>query len=189
MMFSKFRKEKLEDVADAVSSLRNPPLLRHRWIVHNDICEGARELVILRDNSMSAEVPINTPEGDYRNKDIFVERNGYYHMLSRVDDTLVHTNGEKTNPVPMEMKLLENQLIQQAATIGHDRICTAALLQLDEGNVERRPYLEVLKEVELAVGATDKDTPRHSRILPEMIYILPLRGEMLPQSDKGSLQR
>ncbi|KAL1914629.1 uncharacterized protein VTP21DRAFT_8040 [Calcarisporiella thermophila] len=189
IMTGVFRREMKKVLPDASVALRIPWPVRYRWIEHPDVGGGVKELVILSDNPMSADMPINTQEGDYRTGDLFVERNGYYYILNRLGNILVHSNGEKTDPLPMEMKLCEHHLIEKAIVIGHNRVCTAALIQLESARAERLPLLEVVREVEQAVSIANINAPRHSRILPEMIYVFPLRGKKFPLSDKGSVLR
>jgi hypothetical protein len=50
----------------------------------------------------------NLPDGGYATKDLFVGHpttRGAYKFVGRLDDTLVQVNGEKTNPVPIELTL------------------------------------------------------------------------------------
>lgn len=49
-------------------------------------------------------------------------------------------NGEKTNPVPMELALNSCPIIKYATVIGEQRQCTAALIELDvERAMEHTP--------------------------------------------------
>jgi long-subunit acyl-CoA synthetase (AMP-forming) len=55
------------------------------------------------------KVMSNTPDGSYATKDLFVvhpEHDNWVKYVGRMDDTLTHTLGEKTNPVPIELAIV-----------------------------------------------------------------------------------
>lgn len=63
--------------------------------------------VIVKDG-WPGKVMSNLPNNDYGTKDLFVAHpsiEGAYKFKGRLDDTLVQVNGEKTNPVPIELTL------------------------------------------------------------------------------------
>ncbi len=63
--------------------------------------------VVVKDG-WPGKVMSNLPDGGYATKDLFVPHQtirGAYKFMGRLDDTLVQVNGEKTNPVPIELTL------------------------------------------------------------------------------------
>lgn len=57
------------------------------------------------------QVETNRPDGSFATKDLFQrhpEHPNWYKYIGRLDDTLVQTLGEKTNPVPMELCIRGN---------------------------------------------------------------------------------
>ena len=91
-------------------------------------------LIHLPTDPFLAENISNSPDGCYTVGDILIEdppNSGEYFVLGRQDDTLVHINGEKTNPLPIEDVIRRSPLVQQVAVVGHDQICTVALIQLN----------------------------------------------------------
>ncbi|CAG8798863.1 9444_t:CDS:1, partial [Racocetra fulgida] len=114
---------------------------------------------------------------------------GLYLLLGRVDDTLIHTTGEKTNPVPMEVTIRLNQFVRHVVVIGHNRPFNCLLIELDFDRVKNTPFLEITKSIFDSVHQANINCPSHSRIFDEMVYILPLEGKMLPRTMKNNIQR
>ncbi|CAG8735027.1 4799_t:CDS:1, partial [Dentiscutata heterogama] len=75
------------------------------WIERNDIFDGVKELVIKKGTPNLSNIKGNTENGGYRVGDLFLETSkgsGFYLLLGRADDTIVHSTGEKSNPIPIE---------------------------------------------------------------------------------------
>src|SRR6202012_1605192 len=90
------------------------------------------ELVIHRDSVTAGHMQTDE-QGWYRSGDLLQHRgNEHYVLVGRKDDTLVHTNGEKTAAQPMENTLVGSEpVILRALVVGANRPCTAALIELD----------------------------------------------------------
>ncbi|CAG8615352.1 3735_t:CDS:1, partial [Racocetra persica] len=162
------------------------------WIERNDILDGAKELVLKKSSSILANIKGNTDNDDYRVGDLFIEvkkGSGLYLLLGRVDDTLIHTTGEKTNPVPMEDTIRLNKFVRHAIVIGHNRPFNCLLIELDFDHLKNTPFLEITKSIFDSVHQANINCPSHSRIFDEMVYILPLEGKMLPRTMKNNIQR
>ncbi|KAF8884616.1 acetyl-CoA synthetase-like protein [Infundibulicybe gibba] len=115
---------------------------------------------------------------------------GWYKILYRDDDILVHVSGEKTNPVPMETSIRSHKLIERVAIVGHRRPVTAAIVQLEANEALSYTEEERLNIVRDAIKTANKAAPSHSQIVEEMIYLLPLDSEkQLPRTPKGNCIR
>ncbi|CAG8848216.1 9577_t:CDS:1, partial [Racocetra persica] len=114
---------------------------------------------------------------------------GLYILLGRVDDTLIHTTGEKTNPVPMEDTIRLNEFVKHTVVVGHNRPFNCLLIELDVDCLKNTPLLEIIKSIFDSVHQANINCPSHSRILDEMVYILPFEGKMLPRTVKNNIQR
>lgn len=130
----------------------------------------------------------NRPDGGYSTNDLFRMVDDGYDYVGRLDDLLVHENGEKTNPIPIEACLRQSPFVKQAVVLGHQRECTAALVELDMDHAIQHDPQEILKGVHAAVEQANKECPDHSRLLPQMVRILPL-NQSLPCTDKGTIKR
>ncbi|CAG8812173.1 21875_t:CDS:1, partial [Cetraspora pellucida] len=163
-----------------------------KWIERNDILDGAKELVVKKGSPILANIEGNTDNGDYRISDLFLETqkgSGYYLLLGRVDDILIHTTGEKTNPLPIEETIRLNQYVKHAVVVGHNRPFNCLLIELNFDHLKNAPFLEITKSIFDSVHQANIDCPSHSRIFDEMIYILSLEGKSLPKTVKNNIQR
>ncbi|OBZ90412.1 Linear gramicidin synthase subunit D [Choanephora cucurbitarum] len=176
------------------------PQRKHHWssfrmIDPNTRCvfEDEGELMHLfmpADGLTLATNVSNRPDGSgYNTNDLFKPvGDGYYTYVGRRDDTLVMENGEKTNPLPMETTLRACDLIKQAAVLGQARQCTAALIELDPEVVSDMRSEDVMAQVQDAVKKVNTQCPNHSKIIPQMVKVLPL-GQSLPSTDKCTIKR
>ncbi|EPB93060.1 hypothetical protein HMPREF1544_00134 [Mucor circinelloides 1006PhL] len=158
----------------------------------NDQSEpNIKHLYMHADSPTLANHVANRADGGYDTQDLFIENPnfpGYYTYLGRRDDTLIMENGEKTNPVPMEATIRQSPMVQQVAVIGQGRQCTAALIQLNRDYAERFGPEEIIATVHAAVKEANLECPGHSKILPQMVKILPF-NKVLPSTDKGTVMR
>lgn len=152
---------------------------------------SVKHLYIHADSPTLANHVANRADGGYDTQDLFIENPnypGYYTYLGRRDDTLIMENGEKTNPVPMEATIRQSPMIQQVAVLGQGRQCTAALIQLNRDFAESFGPEEIIATVHAAVKEANLECPGHSKILPQMVKILPF-NKVLPATDKGTVMR
>ncbi|KAJ1027211.1 hypothetical protein NDA18_003225 [Ustilago nuda] len=163
------------------------------------IDEGPYEMVCMK--GWKALSKVNRPDGSYASGDHYsIVRNedgsirGYVY-LGRGDDTLVHLNGEKTNPVPMEQSITSSPLLRDCLVFGAGRQCTGALIVPSEqvwqpyaGFPEEERQRELKKQIEPLLREVNAQCPSHSRLVPEMIRFLSPE-KRFPVADKGSVKR
>ncbi|KXN65615.1 acetyl-CoA synthetase-like protein [Conidiobolus coronatus NRRL 28638] len=151
------------------------------------------ELVISKDDPCLAYEFDRDEDGNYPTKDLFEIISNEPLLLqyfSRADDTIIHINGEKTNPIPMEDKLNSCPYIDRCAILGTGQQLNTLLVQLDTNELFLSPLHEVISTIKSYVKAVNESAPSHSRIYEEMIYYLPIISEKkLPVTIKGNLQR
>jgi len=148
-------------------------------------------LIHLPNDPFLAENICNSPDGCYTVGDILLEdppNSGRYSVLGRQDDTLVHINGEKTNPLPMEDLIRRSPLVKQVSIIGHNQFCTAALIQLNIEEASNYHFNQIEENLWNVVEQANKEAPAHSRILRQLVQILPI-DQILPITEKGNLIR
>ncbi|EIW79917.1 acetyl-CoA synthetase-like protein [Coniophora puteana RWD-64-598 SS2] len=115
---------------------------------------------------------------------------GWYKLMYRDDDILVHVSGEKTNPVPMETFCRETRLIQCIAIFGHQQRVTAAIVQLNKAKALELTEEERVEAVHKLIREANQDAPSHSRLLEDMVMILPLDyPKEIPRTNKGNCIR
>ncbi|TKY87237.1 hypothetical protein EX895_003914 [Sporisorium graminicola] len=178
-------------------SQRVAPYLKFENVGTTD--DGPYEMVCIQGWKGLSKV--NRPDGSYASGDHYrIVRNtdrsirGYVY-IGRGDDTLVHLNGEKTNPVPMEQSIKSSPLLRDCLVFGDGQPCTGALIIPYEqawevhsslSDVERQATLKTL--IQPLIGEVNAQCPSHSRLVPEMILFLD-PSVRFPVADKGSVKR
>ncbi|KAL0959586.1 hypothetical protein HGRIS_011296 [Hohenbuehelia grisea] len=136
---------------------------------------------------------LTTSEETWNTGDVVEEcppGSGWYKLLYRNDDILVHVSGEKTNPVPMEIASRDEILIERIAIIGSGRSVVAAVVQLNPTEASKHSEAERLRLVHNAIKQANLAAPKHSQLLEEMVLILPLDyPKDLPRTPKGNCIR
>ncbi|KIK57192.1 hypothetical protein GYMLUDRAFT_247153 [Collybiopsis luxurians FD-317 M1] len=107
-------------------------------------------------------------------------------------DQIMHSTGEKTNPGPIEQKLMEDEKIALAVMFGREKT-QAGVLILPSPMFEFDPEdLEKLSEYRNLIWETvfriNKEAPQHSRIVKELI-IVTNPSKPLKLTPKGTLRR
>ncbi|KAI0435840.1 hypothetical protein F4803DRAFT_573631 [Xylaria telfairii] len=96
------------------------------------------ELVILVDESTkkTAAVYHNLPGvTEYETKDLFVrhpQKPGLFKYFGRKDDIIVLANGEKFNPIPLELNVQNDPSLKGVLLVGHQRTRAALLIEPKE---------------------------------------------------------
>ncbi|KAK0470220.1 L-aminoadipate-semialdehyde dehydrogenase [Desarmillaria tabescens] len=148
--------------------------------------------VVVKDGYPS-KIETNRPDGSYATKDLFLrhpERKDLYKYIGRLDDTLVHILGEKTNPVPMELCIRGNSpYVAEAIIFGAGKPQTGCLiLPSDLAHEEGLSREELMSKVWPVIEQANAEAPTHSRLLPEMVEFLPY-GTGIPVATKMSILR
>ncbi|KAJ3966024.1 L-aminoadipate-semialdehyde dehydrogenase [Lentinula raphanica] len=138
-----------------------------------------------------AKVVSNRPDGSFATKDLFQrhpEEKDRYMYLGRLDDTLVHILGEKTNPVPMELCIRGNSpYVAEAIVFGAGKPTTGCLILPSELGKDLSNS-ELMEKIWPVIEQANAEAPTHSRLLPEMIGFLPY-GTQIPIATKMSILR
>ncbi|KAG8879407.1 hypothetical protein FRB97_001634 [Tulasnella sp. 331] len=162
------------------------------FAIFEDQGDGTCELIVL--DGWPSKNSSNRLDGSYATNDLFVRhptKPDFVRFVGRVDDTLVLVNGEKVNPVPIELTLKgESPYILDAVVFGSGRHQTGALivptdLAKSKSNGNRT---DLLKLIDPALRLANSAAPSHAQVMPEMIVFLP-EGAMILKADKGSLLR
>ncbi|KXN66859.1 acetyl-CoA synthetase-like protein, partial [Conidiobolus coronatus NRRL 28638] len=151
------------------------------------------ELVFLNsDPCLSLEKGLDE-EGNFPTNDLYKivgENPIQLKYVSRCDDTIVHVNGEKSNPIPMEEIINRCAFVDFSAVLGSGQQFNILLIQLKAEEVLKTPLSDVFASIMASVKLANESAPAHSRIYEEMIYYIPMKSEKnLPITMKGNLQR
>ena len=150
-----------------------------------------RTLIHLPNDPFVAENISNSPDGCYIVPDRFIQDRinpEQYCVLARRDEILIHINGEKTNPIPIEDALRCSPLIKQVAVVGQNQFSPAALIQLDLKQTSHLQFNEIEENILKIVEQANREAPSHSRLVPELVQILST-NEHLPVTEKGNVIR
>jgi len=113
------------------------PYVKHEMRLY-DGNEGTYELVILIDeNSKDTAAAYHNMPGisEYPTKDLFVrhpQKPQLYRYYGRRDDIIVLANGEKFNPIPLEVHVQNHQSLKGVFVIGNRRRQAALLVEPKE---------------------------------------------------------
>ncbi|KAF5367566.1 hypothetical protein D9758_003797 [Tetrapyrgos nigripes] len=146
--------------------------------------------VVVKDG-YPPKIETNRPDGSYATKDLFLqhpEHEDRYRYIGRLDDTLVHILGEKTNPVPMELGIRGNSpYVAEAIVFGAGKPQTGCLI-LPSELAKDMSKAQLMEKVWPVIEQVNEEAPSHSRLLPEMIEFLPY-GTVIPVATKMSILR
>jgi acyl-CoA synthetase (AMP-forming)/AMP-acid ligase II len=141
---------------------------------------GTGQLIVL------ADCPIS---GGLATRDTFDRAaSGAFRDRSRLDDVLVHVNGEKSNALAIEQMVLARAgaAIDQFVVAGSGRRRPACLVFWKHG----APRAEDRVALRRAIDETNKELPRHSQLQHELVLPLAVSERArIPLSPKGTVIR
>ncbi|KAJ6521257.1 hypothetical protein DFH09DRAFT_871257, partial [Mycena vulgaris] len=96
-----------------------------------------------------------------------------WKLYGRHDDQIMHSNGEKTNPAPLEAILLKDPRIKYAVMFGRGKFNAGILIFPTEPcpAADTEGVIEFRREIWPAVQEANQFAPTHSRIFKEMIVV------------------
>ncbi|KAF9266782.1 L-aminoadipate-semialdehyde dehydrogenase [Marasmius fiardii PR-910] len=147
------------------------------------------EVIVL--DGYPPKIQSNRPDNSFATKDLFQrhpEQEDRYRYMGRLDDTLVHILGEKTNPVPMELCIRGNSpYVAEAIVFGAGKPQTGVLILPSELGKDLSKT-DLMEKIWPVIEMANAEAPSHSRILPEMVDFLPY-GTHIPVATKMSILR
>eukprot|EP00026_Physarum_polycephalum_P001948 Phypoly_transcript_01951.p1 GENE.Phypoly_transcript_01951~~Phypoly_transcript_01951.p1 ORF type:complete len:1014 (+),score=130.64 Phypoly_transcript_01951:264-3044(+) len=148
------------------------------------------ELIILNSKTLALGYIIEgdfvpLPREAHHTNDIFTQNAaGEFMVQVRKDALIVHTNGEKTNPIAFVSLRHLCPLIKYVCVIGSQRTHNMLLIQITEESVTLQAEQEIWKCVDDANG----DLPPHSRVRRHQIVLIPASSStLLPVNRKGEV--
>ncbi|KIK50782.1 hypothetical protein GYMLUDRAFT_51012 [Collybiopsis luxurians FD-317 M1] len=168
--------------------VRPTALSKHYMVMES---QGNNTFECIVKDGYPSKIVSNRPDGSFATKDLFQrhpEEKDRYRYLGRLDDTLVHILGEKTNPVPMELCIRGNSpYVAEAIVFGTGKPQTGCLI-LPSELAKDMTEAELIQMIWPVIEEANAEAPTHSRILPEMIGFLPY-GTEIPVATKMSILR
>lgn len=149
--------------------------------------ENMYECVVYKGFGMAAELWLDPEAANpYRTNDLFIQDppgSGLYVLQGRKDDIVIHSNGEKTNALPLQIAIQEcHPAIHKVVVFGTDKPCTSAIMEISkEAQVD-------LENVFTAIDQACESFPSYSRVDRSLILVLK-QEETLPVTPKGNIRR
>ncbi|ORY34306.1 putative L-aminoadipate-semialdehyde dehydrogenase [Naematelia encephala] len=157
------------------------------------IPQGSGTFEVVIKDGWPAKIVSNREDGAYCTKDLVLQHPDHptwFKYIGRLDDTLTQTLGEKTNPVPIELAIRGNSpYVAECIVFGDARPQVGALILPSELGAElSKDKAAFIKTIWPVIADANAAAPTHSRILPEMVDVLPY-GTEVPVATKMSILR
>lgn len=168
------------------------PLFKHEMQLL-DADEGTYELVLVCDDDMKDinAVYHNLPGvGKYHTKDLFVRhptRPTLYKYYGRRDDIIVLANGEKFNPMPLEMHVRDQSSLKGTLVIGNGRTQAVLLVEPAEP-LDEAAKAEMVETLWPLVEEANALVPSQGRIAKNKI-ICAASDKPFARTGKGTVVR
>ncbi|KAI0320589.1 acetyl-CoA synthetase-like protein [Amylostereum chailletii] len=157
--------------------------------------EGVYELVILTSPTFSPSVINTSVDGipGWTTGDLIEDhptRPGFYCIHGRADDQLMLSTGEKTNPVPLEHILRQDDSILSAVMFGRGRFQNGVIVQpkVPFDPADETSLAEFRNKIWPTVLKLNEFAPTHSRLFKETILVTHPDKPLL-LTPKGTPQR
>ncbi|KAK7464743.1 hypothetical protein VKT23_005949 [Stygiomarasmius scandens] len=159
------------------------PIDQNRCILQLENCDS-HTLPVINVNEVQA----------FDTQDILEEhptKSGLYRIVGRADDQIMMTNGEKTNPGPLELVIQSDSLINGVFMFGRSRTHVGIAVEphkpidvFDQSQITR--FRDAIWS---SVEKANRIAPQHSRIFKEYILVCDPVKRPLPRTPKGDVQR
>ncbi|KAJ5272905.1 NRPS-like enzyme [Penicillium angulare] len=161
---------------------------RHRF-------EDLHELVIVKNQDSERSQPVFThfPGLDeYETRDLFSAHptlaDRWMHR-GRIDDIVVFSNGEKTNPVTFEQEVSRHPEVRSALVAGDRRFEACLLVELqDPGPYSSEEQARIIERIWPAVKDANSRCPAHARV-SRARFMFTHATMPMPRAGKGTVQR
>ncbi|KAL2015881.1 hypothetical protein VTK56DRAFT_4656 [Thermocarpiscus australiensis] len=156
--------------------------------------EGAYEQVIVRKNKDPGYQPVfyTYPDAtEYSTKDLYIPHPSlpdHWMYYGRADNIIVFSNGEKLNPVDIEMIVTDHPGVKGAVVVGSDRFQPALIVEPVEHPKSEKEANELLDSVWPYVVKANAQTVAHGQIGRQFVA-LANPDKPFPRASKGTIQR
>jgi hypothetical protein len=160
------------------------------YVLMDEISPGVYECVCLDGLKSKSTTNSNDPPRSFRTRDLFLrhsERPDLWKYLSRLDDRLTLTLGEKVLPLLIEGRIRQEPLVEEAVVFGEGRTIPGVLVVRAEP--ARQLSDEAFQEqIWPAIEDANSKAEAFSRIPVELVVVLKA-GQAYPKTDKGTFIR
>ncbi|KAK2603577.1 hypothetical protein QQS21_004257 [Conoideocrella luteorostrata] len=153
--------------------------------------DGTFECVYLKTHPGLSTSNSDDPEpGSWHSKDVFMPHPSLpdvWKYVTRLDDRVTLSNGEKVLPLPIEGRVRQHPLVREAVVFGIDRAIPGIMLFRHEKAADM-PDDTFIDQVWPAIVSANSRSEGFSQIVREMVLLQPSDASC-PQTDKGSIIR
>ncbi|TBU28871.1 acetyl-CoA synthetase-like protein [Dichomitus squalens] len=163
-----------------------------------DAGDGKFEIVVLQSSS-DCPLPVVNLKIDgvdaYATNDLVIPhptRKGLWKLYGRMDEQIVLSNGEKTNPIPIERIIKEDVYVRDCIVFGSSKFQNGVLVEPEPAFAvdphDQSRLSEFRSKIWPSVERANAYAPQHSRIFKEMIIVAsPLKP--FDYNAKGNIRR
>jgi thioester reductase-like protein len=157
--------------------------------------EGAFELVLFADTTTEGMSALNhnlPGISEYRTKDLFkqhTEKPGLWKYSGRRDDIIVLSNGEKFNPVPMELMIQGHPALSGALVVGMGRVQAGLLVEVKlESHGHETLKRSLVEDIWPVIEMANQLVPGQGRIMQSKILLCGVTKPFV-RAGKGTIVR
>ncbi|KAK7182281.1 hypothetical protein DPSP01_006993 [Paraphaeosphaeria sporulosa] len=174
---------------DAWNYLRILPQVR-QYLLMDEIASGIFECVALDGLKSKSTINSDDPPNSFRTRDLFMQHPSnpeFWKYVSRLDDRLTLVNGEKVLPIPIEGRIRQEGLVQEAIVFGDGKIVPGILIIKADAAADMSDD-EYLQHIWPSVEDANSRAESFSRIPQDLVVILPA-GTKYASTDKSTFIR
>lgn len=150
--------------------------------------ENTFEMVVAK--GWKSLVDSNRPDGSFATKDLLLRHPEFpnlYKYLQRSDDTIVLSNGEKTNPIFLENSIRQNRYVEAAIVFGAERPSLGVIV-IPSSYAIGLSSEEIIENIWPDVTKGNDVSPAYARIYKDAILVKEPNA-LFPKTDKGTVIR
>lgn len=169
--------------------LRLLPQVRE-YVLMDEITPGIFECVALDGLKSKNTINSDDPPRSFRTRDLFVRHPtnpDFWRFVSRLDDRLTLTNGEKVLPIPIEGRIRQEGLVKEAVVFGDGKSLPGILI-VKADSASELSGADFLEQIWPAVEDANSRAESFSRIPRELVVVLPA-DVSYAKTDKGTFIR
>lgn len=148
------------------------------------------ELIIKPGNPFTSVS--NYPDGSLHTGDIFLRHPtdpDMYYCLGRIDDTIVMLNGEKANPLPLELEVNLHPYVKDLVCVGTQQATLGLfVVPSEKASMDGKSKEEIVDAIWGNVEIGNKNMPHYARIAKDSILVLD-HGLEYEKTLKGTVKR
>ena len=160
------------------------------FLLMDEIAPGIYECVALDGLKSKSTVNSDDPPGSFRTRDLFTrhpENPEFWKYASRLDDRLTLVNGEKVLPIPIEGRIRQEALVQEAVVFGDGKTVPGLIIVRAEAGADLSDE-DFLQHIWPSVEDANSRAESFARIPREMIVMIPV-GTKYAATDKSTFIR